>query len=203
MIPGISLKLIFAIISILVFVGGGFLPYIRDIFLKKTQPHVYSWLIWVITQGTAVAGLWYGNGGWGTIIMFISVTFVFLVFLLSLKYGTHNITKGDTILLVASLLAVVVWWQLNSPLLAVAMVSIIDFVGYFPSYRKTFAEPWTETPFSWAAFSVANIFGMLALNEYNLLTLTYLITITIANIIILIICLLRRKIIPNPMLIKY
>jgi len=201
MLSEISLKLLFAILAILAFVGGGFLPYIRDIFLKKTQPHVYSWLIWVITQGTAVAGLWYGNGGWGTIIMVISVTFVFFVFLLSLKYGTRNITKGDTILLVASFLAIVVWWQLHNPLLAVVMVSIIDFVGYFPSYRKTFAEPWTETPFSWMAFSVANIFGMLALSQYNLLTLTYLITITIANVILLIICLLRRRVVSHSALI--
>lgn len=198
MIAGISIKLLFAILASLVGVAGAFLPYLRDIFLKKTKPHAYTWLIWTITQGTAVAGLWYGKGGWGTLTLVIGTAFVFIVFLLSLKYGTRNITKGDTATLIAALLAIVVWWQLHSPLLAVAMVSAIDFLGYLPSFRKTFQEPWTETSTSWAVFSLANIFNMLALNQYNFLTLTYLITITTADITLFAICLVRRRVIPHP-----
>ena len=117
------------------------------------------------------------------------------LFLLSLKYGTKNITRGDTAILVTALLAIMAWWQLNSPLLAIIMASTIDFIGYFPSFRKTFKEPRTETMTSWAVFPLSNILAISALNEYNFLTLTYLITITAANIILFIICLLRRRII--------
>lgn len=174
-----------------------FLPYFRDIFLKKTKPHAYTWLIWTITQSTALAGLWYGKGGWGVLPLLIGTFLVFFVFLLSFKYGTRNITKGDTLVLIAALLAIVVWWQLHSPLLAVLMVSAIDVLGYLPSFRKTFKEPWTETASSWAIFSLSNIFTMFALKEYNFLTLTYLLSITSANIILLIICLMRRRVIPQ------
>ncbi len=195
MIAEMSIKLIFAILASLVGIVGAFLPYLRDIFLKKTKPHAYTWLIWTITQGTAVAGLWYGGGGWGALALFIGTVFLFIIFLLSLKYGTRNITKGDTIILIAALLAIVIWWQLHNPLLSVVMVSAIDFLGYLPSFRKTFKEPWTETPTSWAAFSLVNIFSILALNQYNFLTLTYLIMNTTANIMLLTICLARRWII--------
>lgn len=194
MIGGVSIKLLFAILASFVWVAS-FAPYIRDIFLKKTKPHTYTWLIWTITQSTAVAGLWYGDGGWGTLALIIGTIFVFIVFLLSLKYGTRNITTGDTIVLIAALLAIIVWWQLNNPLLAVVTVSVIDVLGYLPSFRKTFEEPWTETPISWAIFSLANIFIIFSLAEYNVLTLTYLIAITIANIILLTICLARRRVI--------
>lgn len=196
MIAGISIKLIFAILAGLMGIAA-FVPYIRDILLKKTKPHAYTWLIWAITQGTAVAGLWYGKGGWGTLVLLSGTIFVFLIFLLSLKYGTRNITKSDTIILIAAFLAIVVWWQLHSPLLAVLMVSTIDGLGYLPSFRKTFEEPWTETATSWAVFSLVNILTIFSLTEYNLLTLTYLITITTANIILLSICLVRRRIIPR------
>lgn len=197
MIAGISIKLILAIFASLVGIVGAFLPYLRDIFLKKTKPHAYTWLIWTITQGTAVAGLWYGKGDWGSLALSVGTVFVFIVFLLSLKYGTRNITKSDTVILIAALLAVVVWWQLHSPWLAVLMVSVIDVLGFLPSFRKTFEEPWTETATSWTAFSLANILSILALNEYNFLTLTYLIAITSAEIILLTICLVRRRVVPR------
>lgn len=197
MVSGI-IKLFFAVLAVLVIIIGAYLPYLRDIFRKKTKPHAYTWLIWTITQGAAVAGLWYGHGGWGTFALMIEATFVLVVFLLSLKYGTRNITKGDTIILIAALLAIIVWWQLHNPLLAIAMISIIDFLGYLPSFRKTFEEPWTETAISWVVFSLANILNILALSQYNFLTLAYLITITTANLILFAICLIRRRSVPRP-----
>lgn len=194
----IDIKLIFAIFSVFVTIVVAFFPYLRDIFLRKTKPHAYTWLIWTITQSTAVAGLWYGKGGWGVFSLLIGTSFVFLVFLLSLKYGTRNITKSDTVVLIAAFSAIIVWWQLNNPLLAVLMVSVIDILGYIPSLRKTFEDPWTETVVSWVAFSLANVFNILALKEYNLLTLTYLISITSANVVLLAICLIRRRVVPRP-----
>ena len=187
-----TLKIICAVLSTLVSVVA-FIPYFRDIFLKKTKPHAYTWLIWAITQGTAVAGLWYGKGGIGSLGLTVGASLVFIVFLLSLHYGTRKITRGDTLLLIAALIAILIWWQLHSALLAVLMVSVIDAVGYIPSYRKCWEEPWSETLLSWVLYSVSNIFAMLALMEYNLLTLTYLVTITILNSALVVICLIRRK----------
>lgn len=109
MIFGISVKLVFAILATAIGIIGGFFPYFRDILLRKTKPHAYTWLIWTITQGTAVAGLWQGKGGWGTLPVSIGTVFVFVIFLLSLKYGTRNITRGDTFILIAALAAVAVW----------------------------------------------------------------------------------------------
>lgn len=78
------------------------------------------------------------------------------------------------------------------------MVSIIDIVGYIPSLRKTYQEPWTETPLTWIIFVLTNILSIAALDAYNVLTLFYLISITIADTTLLTICLLRRKKIPIP-----
>lgn len=146
MIEGVDGKLLVAILSVLIFVFAGYLPYFRDIFRNKTQPHAYTWLIWAITQGTATVALWHGKGGWGVLPLLVGTMLVFTVFLLSLKYGTKNITRADTIILIAALLAIVIWWQLHNPLLAVVMVTLIDVAGYAPSLRKTFEEPWSETP---------------------------------------------------------
>lgn len=187
-----NFKIIFAVIAIAVGTYA-FVPYIRDIFLKRTQPHAYTWLIWTLTQGIAVAGLWYGNGNLGAIGLTIGVFFAFFVFIFSLKYGTRNITKGDTVVLVVALSAILVWWQLNNPILAIFMVSAIDAFGFIPTFRKSWQDPWSETVLSWILFSIGNIFAILALSSYNYLTLTYLITITVFDFIVLSTCLIRRN----------
>lgn len=194
---GMNIKIILTIIATIIGVVA-FFPYLRDIVQLKTKPHAYTWLIWAITQTTAVVGILHGGGGWGSLNLIIGTFFVVCVFLFSLKYGSKNITKGDFIVLVISLCAVLVWWRLDKPILAVIMVSIIDVLGYIPSFRKSYQEPWSETLISWMLFSVSNIFAILALNEYNLLTATYLVAITLANLFIFLICFLRRSFVSKP-----
>lgn len=74
------------------------------------------------------------GGGLGAIALTVGTICVFMVMLLSLKYGTRNITRSDTIILILALAAVFVWVQLDNPLLAVIMVTLIDLAGYVPSW---------------------------------------------------------------------
>ncbi|MDD5342573.1 MAG: hypothetical protein PHI73_04555 [Patescibacteria group bacterium] len=198
MIIGISIKLVCAVLAGSIAVVAGFWPYIRDIYRHKTKPHAYTWLIWTITQGTVFVGLLLGNGGWATWAMALGVSINIIVLTLSLRYGTRNITRGDSIILIAALLAIVVWWQLRNPLLALIMVSLIDIMGYIPSFRKTYKEPWSETALSWAIFTITNTLTIFALSEYNFMTMAYLVSITTANLTLLLICLIRRRVISDP-----
>jgi len=182
-----NLKLFFTILSTITAIAA-YVPYARDIFALKTKPHAYTWLIWTITQGIGVLGIWYGGGSWAVLSLAIGTVSVFCTFLFSLKYGTKNITRSDTVILFSALCAILVWWQLKQPLLAVVMVSVIDTLGYIPSLRKTYLEPWSETMISWLAFAAAGIFALIALHEYNLLTMIYLIAMTLANIALLSLC---------------
>jgi len=193
----LNIKITVGIISAII--GSlAFIPYLRDTFSLKTKPHAYTWLIFTITQGTAVTGILYGQGGWGGLNLIIGTLLVFSVFLFSLKYGTKNITKSDTIILILSILAILVWWQLHQPAYAVLMVTFIDFLGYLPSFRKSFREPWSETLISWAAFAASDIFALMALKEYNILTVTYLLMIASVNTVFFIFCLSRRSFVAKP-----
>lgn len=192
-----DVKIIFSIIATIIGIIG-FIPYLKDIFLKKTKPHAYTWLVWTITQGTAVAAMWYGGSGLGAMSLTITLLLVFGVFLISFKYGTKNITKSDTFILIIALSAVIAWWLLNQPLISVIMVSIIDFLGYIPSFRKTYQEPWSETLSSWLIFAFSNIIAILAFREYSFLTMTYISTLTIANLMLFLVSFIRRFKIQRP-----
>src|SRR3989344_6940892 len=192
-----DIKIILTIIATVIGVAA-FFPYLRDTILLKTKPHAYTWLIWALTQGTAVVGIWYGGGGLGALNLTVGTIFVIGVFLFSLRYGTRNITKGDTAILITALSAIIIWWQLDKPLVSVIMISAIDVIGYIPSFRKSYMEPWSETLTTWMAFTISNLLAILSLSEYNLLTTTYLVAIILANIALFSFCSYRRKYIPRP-----
>ncbi len=171
----------------------GYVPYFRDIFAKKTKPHLFTWLIWLITQATATIGLLYGGGKFGSLSLIVGTITVAIVFLLSFKYGTKDITKSDKIVLVLALLAFAIWWQLKNPLLAVLMISAIDGIGYFPTIRKTLKDPWSETIPFWALMAVTNLLAIVSNAQYNFLTVSYLATLFVANVTVFFVCIFRRR----------
>jgi len=189
-----DLKLISAIISIASVVVG-FYTYFRDIFKRKTAPHLYTWLIWGITQGTATVASWHGGGKFGAISLAAGTILVIAVFCITIKYGTKNITKGDAILLFVALLAIIVWWRMDDPLIAVLMVTGIDAIGFIFTFRKSFAEPWSETLSFWASMAMASVFLIVSTAQYNFLTVTYAAMLLMGNITVWMICFFRRRVV--------
>jgi len=192
----IDFKIVATVLS-LVLGALSYIPYIRSMVRRQTTPHPYTWLIWSITTGTAAVGGWYGGGGYGVLLLALWSALTFLVFLLSFKYGTKNITKGDVALLVLAFVAILVWWQLHAPLISILMVTAIDAFGYVPTIRKSFEEPWSESLSSWFLFTVTALIGLVALAQYNFLTVVYFAMSATLNSIVMGICLFRRRSIPK------
>ena len=197
MLENPDFKLIVAVIASIITITA-YLPYLKDIFKKKTQPHLYTWLIWAITQGTATAILLYGGGKFGSLSFIVGTLLVLVIFGLSFKYGTKNIKKVDIATLTLAILAIVVWWQLDNPLLSIIMVSSIDVSGYIPTFRKSYKEPWSETLAFWFIMAVVKLLIMVSNAEYNFLTMTYVTISLIANSSLFILLVVRRRLIKKP-----
>ncbi len=187
-----TIKLFFAVASVVVLIVG-YVPYFRDIFRKTTKPHAYTWLIWAITTGTATAAAFYGGANWGTMGLAGSTFITILVFLLSFKYGTKNITRSDMFVLILALSAIVVWWLTNNLLLSVLMVTAIDGIAYVPTLRKSWEEPYSETLSFWLIMTMVNMLTILSLGEINWITAPYLVVPAILNVFVLTICIFRRR----------
>lgn len=175
-----EIKLLFGIISSIVAIVC-FVPYLRDIFKKQTQPHAYSWLVWTILQTVGVAAQLKDGAGYGAWALAIGAVFCFTIFILSFKYGTRNITKFDGICLFASLIAIAIYFTLENPLWAIIVVAIVDFVGFLPTFRKGWEEPTTETPSTFALSALANFLSLLALQNYSTTTVLYIASLFITN----------------------
>jgi len=175
-----DIKLFFGLVSSFVAIIC-FAPYLIDIFKKKTEPHMYSWLIWTILQVVGVMAQLKDGAGYGSWALAIGVFFCFTIFLLSFKYGTKNISKFDIFCLVASLFAILIYINIQNPVWAIIVVAIIDFVGFLPTFRKGFQEPFSETPNTFVMSAVANFLSLLALQNYSLTTVLYIASLFVTN----------------------
>lgn len=171
-----------------------FAPYLRDILLRKTEPHRYSWLVWTILQTVGVMAQLKEGAGYGAWALAIGAVFCFSIFLLSFKYGTKNISKFDVGCLVASLGAIVIYFSISNPVWAIIVVALVDFVGFLPTFRKGYEEPFTETTSAFIMSATANALSLIALQNYNVTTVLYIASLLLTNSSFAAMILWRRKI---------
>jgi hypothetical protein len=170
-----------------------FVPYIRDIFLHKTTPHIYSWLIWAILQVTGAVAMFNSGAGWGITPLVLGATLCASVFILSFKYGTKNITRLDLVCLISALAIFCFYLFTRQALLSVILVSVIDIIGSLPTFRKAYAEPFTETASTYVLSAIADGFALGALANFGLTTSLYLFTLIIVDGICSVLIIVRRS----------
>lgn len=175
-------------------IGGlAFVPYIWDIFLRKTKPHIYTWLIWSLLQTTSVLVMIHNGAGTGISPFVVGAILCGCIFLLSFKYGTKNITVFDTICLVGAIIALIFYLYLHNPLISIILVSLIDIIGFIPTFRKSYIEPKTETPSTYIVSAFSSLLAIFALLDYSLITILYPTTLVFTDTMCWLIIISRRK----------
>ncbi len=191
------MKIILSVVAIiLTFVA--FIPYIRDIIKGTTKPHLFSWFIWVIVTGSIYALQVSGGAGSGAWITLFLTLMLSVIFILSLKNGNKNIKKIDIVFLVLALLAIALWVLVKQPVLSVVLLSMIDMLAFVPTIRKSWNAPYSETLSLYLITSFRYVLAILALQEYNVLTLLFPAVWLVANILFSFVLIMRRKKFPKP-----
>lgn len=188
--------LLFLIAGLLMLVS--YFQYFKSLFAHQTKPHAFTWLVWAIAMSIGAAGVWVGGGGLPAITFSVGALVSFVIFLLSFKYGTRDITRGDIVALIAAFGAILMWVILDNPLWSVIMSVTIDIVAYWPTVRKTFVAPWSESLSAWVIWVFVPLFSILALDSINALTVVYYGPLLVVNILFALMIFLRRKRVPKP-----
>lgn len=176
---------------ILTFVG--YIPYVRDTIKGKTKPHVYSWFIWAFVIFIIFALQILGRGGVGAYTTLATAILCLVIFFLGMKNGHKDITKFDTITFIISLIATGVWIFAKQPLISTILIVTINTLANLPTIRKSWKDPYSETLFTWEMGAVRNLLGLIALQNYSILTWLYPVTNLLINIIESILLIVRRK----------
>lgn len=174
-----------------------FIPYIRDIFKGTTTPHKYTWLIWTILQITGSFIMFNEDAGLGALSLAAGGLLCGFIFILSIKRGTKNITFFDIACLIGALISICIWVFLKNPILSIILISLIDFIGFLPTLRKIYIEPYSETVSTYFLSVISVSFSLLVISDYNFSTVFYLATLIGTNSFCVIEIIYRKHILDN------
>ena len=143
--PIFEIKNVLGIIAtFLVFIG--YIPYIRDIVRGKTKPHIYSWFLWCFVTSIAFALQISDGAGTGAFVTLAAALMCLVVIILGFVYKAKvEIKKIDTVFFLFAFVALGVWVLAKQPILSAILTVLIDLLGFAPTVRKSWNQPFTET----------------------------------------------------------
>jgi len=171
----------------------GYIPYLRDTMIGKTKPHVFSWFIWGFVTLIAFALQVSGDAGVGAWVTLAAAVVSFIVCGLGLRNGNKNIAKIDVFFLIAAFIATAVWLVAKQPVLSVILISTIEMLGFAPTIRKSWNDPFSETLFTYSLNAFRHGLSVFALENYSVVTWLYPVTWALANGLFAVMLVVRRK----------
>ncbi len=183
-----------AIAVVITFVA--YVPYIRSILRGDTRPHVFSWIIWGLSTFLAFIGQLAGDGGIGAWPIGISGLITFYVaFLAWQRRADTTITPIDWVFFVAALGALPLWWATGDPLWAIIVLTVVDILGFAPTFRRAFHQPFIESVPYYLLMAVRNCVAIAALEVYSLTTVLFPGAIAVSCALFVVMVLWRRRVV--------
>jgi hypothetical protein len=173
-----------------------FFPYIRSIRLGKTKPHVFSWIIWGSTTFVVFLAQISDKGGAGAWPIGVSgVITLYVAILASLKRSDSSITPADWLFFILAITSLPVWYLTADPLWAVVILTLVDSMGFGPTFRKAYVHPHEEQITFFAIMTVRNFIAILALENYSATTVLFPAVIAAACMLFILMVVYRRRVI--------
>lgn len=189
-------KTLIALVSIAMMLTGYYF-YFRDIFAGRTKPHVFSWLVWGVLTAIAFAAQLHGHGGPGSYVTGGTALVSFVIVGLAIWRGEKNITRADKLNLAGAFVSLLLWFATDSPVFSVILISFIDFLGFLPTIRKSYAKPYEETLIHYVLAGFKFILAIIALDSYTIVTWFYPASLVAANLFFVGMLLVRRRQVAN------
>ena len=162
--------------------------YVRDTLRGKTKPNRVSWSMWALAPLIGTAAALSANADvWATIRIFLAGFLPLLVFLISFinPKSYWNLTLFDILCGACSLIAVIVWFAIDSPRSAILLAAIGDGFATLPTIRKAWAHPETETGITYVASFIGVLLVIPSIPVWNIENSSFQIYLLLANTVLL------------------
>jgi len=181
-----------AVIAIILTLAGYF-QYFRTMFAGKTKPHMFSWLIWATLTAIAYFAQVSDGAGPGSWVTGLSAGISFFIAGYAFFYGEKTITRGDWLTFIAAIAAIPVWLITDNPLWSVIIITIIDALGFYPTFRKSWMKPYDETMFHYIMAGTKFILATMALSNVTIITALYPLSLVLMNFVFVALLIVRRR----------
>ncbi len=170
-----------------------YVPYVKNILQNKVKPHAFSWFVWGLLTTIAFVAQIYKHAGAGAWVTASTAIACFLVFGLAIFKGLKDFTTFDWVALITALISTVLWVLTKNPTVAVILITVIDAIGFLPTYRKGFEKPFEESLGLYSASTIKYIIGIFALQSFSLATWLFPACLILTNGFFVILLIWRRK----------
>jgi hypothetical protein len=115
-----------------------------------------------------------GGAGIGAIPTILGVGVDAVILFYCFRFGTKDVVFMDKVCLTVSVLGVIIYAVFsNKPVLSLAVVTAAEIISFFPTFRKTRNDPYSESLPSYYLLMLKLSLILVALERYNFLTVSY------------------------------
>jgi hypothetical protein len=157
---------LFGILSAVIFIAGD-LPYVINTYKGKTKPHRVTWGIVALMNSIGFANQ-YASGASNSLWLFGTRAAVcIIIFLGSIRNGMGGGSKADVAALSVSLLGVVLWATLHSPIYSILASAVADISALLPTFAKAKKHPETETKIAWLVGGFSSLLATISVGKLD------------------------------------
>ena len=172
-----------------------YFPYIRSILQNKTRPHVFSWVIWGTSTSIIFLAQLADKGGAGAwVIGFSGIISIYVAFLAFIKKSDSTITRIDWVFFIVAMASLPLWYLTSDPLWAVVILTTVDVLGFVPTFRRSYLNPFEEQLKFYVVMALRNLVVVFALENYSLTTVLFPATIAVGCLIFSLMVVYRRRV---------
>jgi hypothetical protein len=168
--------------------------YIRDIFKWKAIPHPFSWLGWAIIVSINFYGLVSVDGvSWSIIpigLRVLNLIFCTIAWFILIK--KIKINSFDIVCLILSLLCIVIFYYMWLSEAIFASI-IVDLLLFFPTIKKIYLSPMSDTPTLRITAALVPFFILLSIKTYTFESSAYWIEDLLLNVIVAWLIIYRKR----------
>jgi hypothetical protein len=118
--------------------------------------------------------------------------------LFALWKGARDFPLVDWLALAGAGIASLLWLITNGPLAAVILITVIDLLGFIPTFRKSYSRPNEETMFTYLMSGLKFVVGIIALQHFSAVNVIYPASLVLTNGIFVIMLAIRRTQLSRP-----
>ena len=173
---------------------AAFIPYMRSIRCGETKPHVCSWVIWGSTTFVVFLAQLAGEGGVGAWPIGISgLITIYVAWLAYSKQADTSIPRADWLFFAMAMMSLPLWYATSDPLWAVVILTVVDVLGFGPTFRKAYLHPFEEQLTFYVLMCTRNLIVITALEHYSLTTVLFPAAIAFMTSAFILMVLYRRR----------
>jgi hypothetical protein len=161
-------------------------PYLIGVASKKMHPHAFSWIIFTLITGTVCVAQLSSGAGAGAWATGLTAVTTFCIAIFALRNGGYKVTRTDLGSFIGALVAIPVWIITANPLLAVVVLTFVEVLGFLPTYRKAWYQPFDESRLAFSLTILKYILALGAMQTYNVTVMLFPVALIVLSTILLI-----------------